>query len=121
MMTRFRALSAADPLDSAIQELLAGSQQDFPVTSDSQVVGILRRNDLVKALSEGRRTAPVGEVMNRECEAVDAAAPLTAALESMRGRECASAPVVAQGRLVGLLTLENVSELLMVNAALMRR
>jgi len=118
MMTRFRTLAAEDSLDSAIKELLAGSQQDFPVTNDGRVVGMLRRNDLVKALSEGRRSAQVGEVMTRECEAVDASVTLTTALEAMRGRECASTPVLADGRLVGLLTLENVSELVMVNTAL---
>jgi len=118
MMTRFRALTAEDSLDSAIKELLAGSQQDFPVTSNGQTAGILRRNDLVKALSEGRRSSTVGEVMMRECEAVDASTPLTSALESLRGRECASAPVVSGGKLIGLLTLENVSELVMVNTAL---
>lgn len=120
MMTRFRTLTAEDSLDAAVKELVAGSQQDFPVTTDGQVVGILRRNDLVKALSDGRRNVPVGDVMSRECEAVDASAPVTSALEAMRGRECASVPVVAKGRLVGLLTLENVSELVMVNAALGR-
>jgi len=118
MMTRFRSLAVEDSLDSAIKELLAGSQQDFPVTSNGAVVGMLRRNDLVKALSEGRRAAQVGEVMTRECEAVDASATLTTALEVMRGRECGSTPVLAEGRLVGLLTLENVSELVMVNTAL---
>ena len=118
MMTRYRTLAAEDSLDAAIKELLAGSQQDFPVTSNGQIAGILRRNDLVKALSEGRRSAPIGEVMTRECIAVDASTPLTSALEGLRGRECASAPVLSEGKLVGLLTLENVSELVMVNAAL---
>jgi Zn-dependent protease len=121
MMTRYRALPAEATLDDAVRELLAGSQQDFPVTSDGQVVGILRRNELVKALSEGRRSARVNEVMTRACEAVDAATPLTAAMEAMRGRECATAPVLSEGRLVGLLTLENVSELVMVNTALEQR
>ena len=120
MMTRFRTLSTEDSLDAAIQELLAGSQQDFPVITNGQIVGILRRKDLVKALSEGRRGAPVGDVMTHECEAVDASTKLTAALEAMRGRECASTPVLSEGRLVGLLTLENVSELVMVNTALER-
>jgi CBS domain-containing protein len=120
MMRRFRTLTAEDPLDRAVAELLAGSQQDFPVTSNHQVIGILRRNDLVKALSEGRRGALVREAMSRNCESVDASSPLAAALEAMRERECASIPVIDAGRLVGLLTVENVSELIMVNTALGR-
>jgi Zn-dependent protease len=118
MMTRFRTLAPRDPLNQAVEELLAGSQQDFPVTENERPVGILRRNDLVKALADGRRDAPVSEVMCRECETVDEAAPLKGAVELMHARHCATLPVVAAGRIVGLLTLENTSEMLMINAAL---
>jgi len=118
MMTRFRTLAAQDTLAKAVDELLAGSQQDFPVTTNGQVVGILRRNDLVKALSEGRRDAPVNEGMCRDCESVDEATSLQSAVESMRQRQRATMPVVADGRVVGLLTLENISEMIMVNAAM---
>jgi Zn-dependent protease len=118
MMTRFRTLSPHDHLNKAVEELLAGSQQDFPVVTDGQPVGILRRNDLVKALSEGRRESPVAEVMCRECETVDELTPLRRAVESMQARQCATVPVMAGGRLAGLLTLENISEMIMVNAAL---
>lgn len=118
MMTRFRALSANDTLDTAVAELLAGSQQDFPVLENGVPVGILRRNDLVKALSEGRRNAVIREVMCRQCDTVDEGAQLKQAIESMHARQCASIPVVSGGRMAGLLTLENVSEALMINAAL---
>lgn len=117
MMTRFRTLTGQDPLAKAVQELLAGSQQDFPVLENDQPVGILRRNDLVKALSEGRREAVVTEAMCRDCETVDETAPLKGAVEAMHARQCATMPVVAGGRMVGLLTIENISEMMMVNAA----
>lgn len=53
-------------------------------------VGMLRRNDLVKALSEGRRHAPVTEVMCRQYAAVDEAAFLQQAVESMHSLQCAT-------------------------------
>ena len=118
MMTRFRTLAAQDTLAKAVTELLAGSQQDFPVIENDQPIGILRRNDLVKALAEGRRDAVVTEGMCRDCETVDEAAPLKSAVEAMHARQCATMPVVASGRVVGLLTLENISEMIMVNAAM---
>jgi CBS domain-containing protein len=88
------------------------------VLENDQPIGILRRNDLVKALSEGRRGAVVAEAMCRDCETVDEAAPLKPAVESMHARQCATVPVVAGGRLVGLLTLENISEMIMINTAM---
>lgn len=121
MMTRFRTLAAQDTLAKAVTELLAGSQQDFPVLENDRAVGILRRNDLVKALSEGRSDAAVSEAMCRDCETVDEATSLRGAIESMRARQCATMPVMAGGRIVGLLTLEHVSEMIMVNTAIDRR
>ena len=118
MMTRFRTLAAQDTLAKAVEELLAGSQQDFPVLENAQPIGILRRNDLVKALAEGRRDAAVTESMSHDCETVDEATSLKSAVESMRERQCATVPVVAGGRVVGLLTLEHISEIIMVNAAM---
>ncbi len=118
MMTRFRTLAAGDTLAKAVDELLAGSQQDFPVLDQDKPIGILRRNDLVKALSEGRCDDAVTAGMSRECETVDETALLKNVLESMRERQCATMAVVADGRMVGLLTLENISEMIMVNAAM---
>jgi Zn-dependent protease/predicted transcriptional regulator len=121
MMTRFRTLSAQDRLDRAIGELLAGSQQDFPVLDDGRVIGVLRRNDLVKALADGRRDAPVGEAMCRDCKPVEASAILTRTLEAMRANQCAAIPVTEGGKIVGLLTLENIGEVVMIHAALESR
>jgi predicted transcriptional regulator len=101
-----------------VDELLAGSQQDFPVVDGGQVLGILRRNDLVKALAEGRRDALVGGVMCRDCTGVNDTDLLTRTIEAMRQSECTTVPVLSQNQIVGLLTLENISEVIMVNAAL---
>jgi Zn-dependent protease/predicted transcriptional regulator len=118
MMTRFRTLSAADTLGTAVEELLAGSQQDFPVLESGEVLGVLRRNDLVKALVDGKSGAAVGDVMWRECSPVNDTDVLTPTLESMGKNEWTTVPVMGGGRIVGLLTMENIGELIMVNAAL---
>lgn len=118
MMTRFRTLSTHDTLSTAVAELLAGSQQDFPVLNDGKVLGILRRNDLVTALMDGNREAAVGDFMWRECGLVNETDLLTTTLESMGRNQWATLPVMRGERIVGLLTLENIGELIMVNAAL---
>ena len=117
MMTSFRALKSEDPLETAIHELLAGSQQDFPVVASGNVLGILRRNDLVQALAQGRRDASVGDVMSRDCGYVPASDPLDRTLERMSREGCATLAVMDGNKLVGLLTLENIGELVMVRAA----
>jgi predicted transcriptional regulator len=115
MMTRFRSLSTTDTLGKAVDELLAGSQQDFPVIDHDLPVGLLRRNDLVKALSENRRDARVEDFMCRDCDSVDSSDSLNRTVESMHARQWATLVVTHAGRVVGLLTLENVSEMILIN------
>ena len=70
MMTRFHTLSPDDSLRVAARELLAGSQQDFPVVEDGRFVGILRRADLARGLAESPSDTRIREVMSTECPVV---------------------------------------------------
>ena len=120
MMTRFRSLSPDDTLSTATSELLAGAQQDFPVVNDGGVVGLLRRGDVISALAsdgEGR----VGEVMKADCGTVEDTEMLVSTFQRMQQAGCSALPVTHDGQLVGLITLENVGELMMINSALSRR
>ncbi len=121
MLTRFRTLEPDAALSTAVAELLSGSQHDFPVIENGAVVGMLRRRDLVKALSERGANSSVSEAMSRECHPLEAHYALEKAFEKLQQRDCPAVPVLEDGRLVGVLTLENVSELVMVNTALERK
>ena len=71
MQTRFDVLSPADRLDRVVNLILAGSQQDFPVVEDGQFVGVLTRDDFIRALSQKGQDTPVMDVIRRNVPAVD--------------------------------------------------
>lgn len=120
MLTRFDTLSPGDTLGRAVEMILAGSQEDFPVVDDAgQVLGILRRNDLLSGLAEHGQGASVTGSMCHDYAHAGAQEPLEQALERLQGSKCRTLPVVsAEGRLEGLLTVDNVSELMMIRSAL---
>jgi len=118
MVTRFRTVSPEEPLASVIGELLAGGQQDFPVMEEDRILGMLTRRDLLAALAEGKQSVPVAEVMRRDCRTVDEADMLDTTFQRMREGECPTVPVLREGKLVGLVTLENVGEWMMIQSAL---
>jgi Zn-dependent protease/CBS domain-containing protein len=118
MITRFRSLSAEDTLAVATTELIAGSQHDFPVTQAGEVVGVLTRNDLVRALAQNGSETKVGDVMRSDCHLVTETEMLDKSYELLRQDNCSTLPVVRNGRLVGMITLENIAEWVMVNTAL---
>jgi CBS domain-containing protein len=83
-------------------------------------IGILSRADLITALKSHGAHASVGDVIQRELEMADPAEPLDEVLGRMRERRRTALPVVSGGRLVGMVTTENVGELLLVQDALRR-
>jgi len=121
MVTRFTTLAAADTLDDAADELLAGTDHDFPVVEDGQIVGILRRKELIQSLSNHDRSTPVAEVADRDFATTEPGAPLDEVFQQMNADNRSTVPVVEGDQLVGLLTLENVGELIMVSSALQSR
>lgn len=118
MMTKFRALSPDDSLSTAAAELIAGAQQDFPITTDGRVVGLLTRQDLVKGLTERGASARIADVMRPDCQLVNESEWVEKSYEMLRQNNCSSLPVVRDGQLVGMITLENITEWVILNKAL---
>ncbi|MEX2381034.1 MAG: CBS domain-containing protein, partial [Opitutales bacterium] len=122
MMTHYLTLSGDDDLAHAVEQLLAGSQQDFPVVNDNnEVVGLLTRNRLVRTLSEKGSEIRVGEVMRKTVKTVEEDEDLEEVHQALRTEESPTLPVLRHGRLVGLLTMENIGEMVMINSALRYR
>jgi len=118
MITDFRTLAPSDSLAVAVECLLAGSQQDFPVVEDTRVVGVLTRHDLLAALTRSGQQTPVGEAMQREFETVEAAEMLETAFRRLQSCQCHTLPVMRRGELVGMVTMDNVGEFVAVQAAM---
>lgn len=118
MITDFRTLAPTDSLASAVELLLAGAQQDFPVVAERTIVGVLTRADLLTALARQDRDSPVADVMRRDFCVADASETLEGALQRMQAHDCHTIPVTRGGDVVGLLTMDNVGEFLSVQSAL---
>lgn len=121
MQRQFRVLAATDSLQIAIDAILDGSQGDFPVVSQSGVVGMLTRNRLLVALAQLGANAEVAQVMQREVPVIEEHEPLEQAFAKLQQCECPALPVVRGDELVGLLTLENIGEFIAIRSALSGR
>lgn len=121
MITDFRTLAPDDTLAHAVELLLSGAQQDFPVVDRRGVVGVLTRGDLLAALARQEQRAQVAQVMRRDFLVADASDMLDTAFQRLQGHACHTIPVVRHGQLVGLLTMDNVGEFLSVQAAIRKQ
>jgi len=65
MVTEFRTLGPGNTIRDAANMLLATSQQDFPVAHGGQIVGLLGRTALLRAMATDGPDAYVAGVMDR--------------------------------------------------------
>lgn len=121
MLTDFERLSPRDSLQHAVALTLAGSQKAFPVVEGERTVGMLTQQRLLQALAEGGQQRPIAEAMEEGVEPVEFDAPLEPLLARLQGTPSGALPVTRNGRLVGLLTLDNATEFLGIQAALRER
>ncbi len=118
MITDYRTLASTDRLRDAVDLILSGSQHDFPVMDDGRVVGILTRGDLFSTLSTKGQEVSVGSVMQTSFITIDSFDMLESAMQQLQECACHTMPVVRGGRIVGVLTMDNVGEFVAIQAAL---
>jgi Zn-dependent protease/CBS domain-containing protein len=118
MIRDVRTLAPGDPLSRAVDEVLSGFQQDFPVLDGGVLVGVLTRSDLMKALATQGPQGRVGDAMDRSFVVAAPNDELEDAFARLRSCRCRTLPVVRGGELVGVLTTENVGEFMMVQSAM---
>jgi Zn-dependent protease/CBS domain-containing protein len=118
MLTDFHTLKPDDTLAGAVEHILSGWQQDFPVVFGDHVLGVLTREDLFRALARGGTNTLVRDAMSRDFQTADSHDMLEKALGTLQNCKCRSLPVLHDGQLVGMLTMDNVGEFLMIQSAL---
>jgi stage IV sporulation protein FB len=120
MMVRdFQTLAVHATLQDAAELLLRGEQREFPVVDNwGQVEGILTRDNLTRGLSERGSSAAVADVMTASPPSVAPDLEFSDALDRLRASGLPALPVVdLGGQLVGLLTMDNITDLLLVRRA----
>jgi Zn-dependent protease/CBS domain-containing protein len=113
MVTDFRTLSHGNTIREAGDVLLSTSQQDFPVVNGDEVIGLLTRSALIRAMMHEGPESYVAGAMDRNFVRVPPDMELAKALPQVsRAGSCA---LVMDGeRLVGLLTAENLYEFILL-------
>jgi Zn-dependent protease len=122
MVTRFVTIPVHATLRQAVDLLLESEQREFPVVDNlGKVEGILTRDHLIRGLTAAGPDSPVSQAMAGPVPSLPLGLDFETALGRLRGSGLPALPVVdAAGRLVGLLTLDNVTDLILVRQAVAR-
>jgi Zn-dependent protease/CBS domain-containing protein len=121
MLTEFERLQSGDTLADAVRLTLKGSQHDYPVVEFGMVIGILTRADLLSALAEHGDDYPVTLAMRHEFPVAEPAEMLVSALQRLHESDSDVMPVVHDGELIGLVTMDHLSGYLRIEETLQKR
>jgi Zn-dependent protease/predicted transcriptional regulator len=105
MLTDFATLSPADTLEDALEKAVHSLQDDFPVIRGGDMVGVISRQKILKALRlEGN--GYVQAAMDRIFDVATRSESLASAFRKLAQRNAGLVPVVEDQRLVGIVTLQ---------------
>ena len=119
METRFTAIPIEANLAQAVEALMSTAQHEFPVVdSFSKPVGILTREDILAALPNHDRSAPVASFMRSPVESVRLSTPAEVLLERLQSAIARTLFVIkSDGAIVGIVTGQTLAELMMIKSA----
>ncbi len=108
MLTGFSILSPADTLEDALNKAVHTLQDDFPVVRGSEMVGVINKQRIVDALRrEGN--GYVQSAMMRSFEIAKRGDSLADGFRKLGSRGLTMIPIVDDLRLVGIVTLQNLT------------
>ncbi|HEU0012688.1 MAG TPA: site-2 protease family protein [Longimicrobium sp.] len=122
MMTDFRVLRPESTLGGAAALLLASGQRDFPVVDDEGwMCGVLTRAGLLRGLARHGGGASVETAMEAGPAGLSPESGLAEAFQRMQDAPAPLVPVAdANGTLLGVLTPENLAEMVILRGAMAR-
>lgn len=122
MITRFETIPAYAALRTAVDLLLDGEQREFPVVDTAgSVIGLLTRDNLIRGLASRGPDSTVAETMTTGVPGLPLGLPFEEALHRLRGSGLPALPVLdSTGRIAGLLTMDNITDLILVRQAVRR-
>ncbi|MFN7117881.1 MAG: site-2 protease family protein [Saprospiraceae bacterium] len=122
LMNQFTAFHAFETLDKAIAALLNGQEKEFLVEQDNEIIGIITRDEIIQGLREIGQEGAIGRIANKQFFTLYPDMPLEEAYARMMQTQSAICPVMENGQLIGVLNMENITEVVMLaNAGLERK
>nr|MCU0493053.1 site-2 protease family protein [Chloroflexaceae bacterium] len=114
-------LEVGDRVSKAVDYILTSYQPDFAVMQGSTLLGIVTRDDVLRALASDHRDMYVTMVMRREVIRVDHNAMLDEVRQTMSEKNTRIVAVYEGDVFLGLVSIEDISEAYAVMAFVQRQ
>ncbi|MCS6929601.1 MAG: site-2 protease family protein [Saprospiraceae bacterium] len=120
LMTNFQTLDKHQTIRDAVHLLLAGQARTFLITENGFPYGVLTRDHIIRGIQSAGENAPVHLIADTQLHYFDIHTPLEEVLTYFQETPGSIVLVRDGNGLVGIIDSENISELIMINAARLR-
>ena len=108
MLTEFSTMSPSDTLADALYKAIHSLQDEFPVVRGSSLVGVVSKQGILQALrSDGN--GYVQSIMSRSFQVAEPEDSLGLMIRRIAGGRMSLVPIAEAGRIVGIVTWQNLS------------
>jgi CBS domain-containing protein len=108
MLTEFSTMSPSDTLSDALYKAIHSLQDEFPVVRGANLVGVVSRQGILQALrSDGN--GYVQSIMSRSFQVAEPEDSLGLMIRRIAGGRMSLVPIAERGRIVGIVTWQNLS------------
>src|SRR5262249_55223836 len=108
-------------VSKVVDYILTSYQPDFAVLNGRELAGVVTRQDVLKTLASDTRDVYVAGVMSRDVLRVDVNDSVESVREAMREKETRLAAVHEGDGFLGLVSLEDINEALLMTTFLRRQ
>lgn len=117
MITRFAVIAPDEPVSAIVSRMLGGFQDDVPVVEGTKLVGVLGREDVLRAAIEGKADVPVRAAMRTDTAVIGESDSLELGFDRLQATGQRCIPVVRGEEVVGVLPVDNVAYVLRMRAS----
>lgn len=117
LMTNFQSLDKHQSISEAVRLLLDGEAKNFLVTDGGVPYAVLTRDHIIRGIQAAGESAPIHTVADANLVYADSNTPLQDVMLEFQQSKQTLVLVREGGSLLGIIDMDNISELILVNAA----
>lgn len=102
-------------IGEAAEKMLRCQDQYFLVMDKAAVNGIIDRNTILRALSDGKHQEIIGKFMTATLLKLDGESPIAEVIDTLSISKTAVLPIVSEGLVTGIISMQNIIEYLVVH------
>lgn len=114
-LTSITLLSPENSVQEVINIILAGTEKDFVVVENNEVLGVITQKVIIKYAKTPM--VLVKDIMDKDFKMVDAAMEITKVLELMGREKKDFFPVALENKSIGAVDMTNISEFILLESA----